>query len=267
MKLPKRKAETTSTASIPPFYRRAMSRARFLERDEEVALIRKAQKGDRAAAEVVIASQLRFVVSYSIGLRLGTIRVEDVIQEANQGLVVALHKFDTRRNIRFATYATWWMRAYVQKLLKEGRSVVKPRAETVAINDASLDAPAFAEDGAEGESTLAKSLPDDAPGPDRISVQRLDDARVRAVLARLRGSLGPIGYDVVHGRLMRPTVDQETLQEIGDRHGVSRERVRQIEIKVRERLRRHLTAAGLAEDEDEDEDEDDGDVAMAANGG
>ena len=130
----------------------------------------------------------------------------------------------------------WWIRAYIGRYLKEARSNVRPRSGTVAQHDFSLDSPV----DEEGEVTHLERLMDEKPDPEDASVSSDRDQHVRQALARVRKRVGPIGWDIIHDRLQRDP--PATLQEIGDRWGVSRERVRQIEVVTRRFLQRYLGA-------------------------
>jgi RNA polymerase primary sigma factor len=205
-----------------------------LGREEEHALAVRARTGDRSAAQKLVRHNLAFVVAVARRQRLGSLRLEDVIQEGNLGLLRAVEKFDPEAGTRFSTYAVWWIRAYVGKHLKEGRSSVRPQSGTVAQADLSLDGPV--DDG--GDSTHLELIEDPGPGPEEAAASSQDGRRVRRSLARLRRRIGEVGWDVVHGRLEQD--DPVTLDEIGRRWGVSRERVRQIELRTKETLRRAL---------------------------
>src|SRR6266508_6840917 len=138
---------------------------------------------------------------------------------------------------RFSTYAVWWIRAYIGKYLKEARSTVRPQSGTVAQPDLSLDS-AIDE---EGDATHLDRIEDDGPGPEDNYLQTEGDREVRDALGKVRKRIGELGWDIVHNRLEQ---DQpRTLEEIGKRWGVSRERVRQVELKTKQFLHRYLTPA------------------------
>jgi RNA polymerase primary sigma factor len=206
-----------------------------LRRDEERALALRARGGDRSAAQKLVRHNLAFVVSIAAKQKLGTVSIHDVIQEGSLGLIRALDKFDPDSGNRFCTYAVWWIRAYIGKYLKQARSSVRPRSGTVALEDLSLDVP-VSEDT---DVTFGDQVEDERPGAEHQLVEAEGDRLVRSALARVRKRVGELGWDVIHGRLA--TDDPATLDEIAGRHGLSRERVRQVELKTTKFLRGYLT--------------------------
>jgi RNA polymerase primary sigma factor len=206
-----------------------------LSREEEHTAAVRARRGDMAAKQKLVRHNLAFVVAIARKQRRGTVRLDDLIQEGNVGLMRAVEKFDPGAGTRFSTYAVWWIRAYVGKYLKEARSTVRPQSGTVAQPDMSLDS-AVDEDG---ETTHLERIEDDGPGPEELYLQTEGDRDVRDALGKVRKRIGELGWDIVHNRLEQ---DQpRTLEEIGKRWGVSRERVRQVELKTKQFLERYLT--------------------------
>src|SRR5512136_3506383 len=110
-----------------------------LTREDEHALALRARKGDVRAKQKLVRHNLAFVVAIARKQRRGTVRLDDLIQEGNVGLMRAVEKFDPHAGTRFSTYAVWWIRAYIGKYLKEARSTVRPQSGTVAQPDLSLD--------------------------------------------------------------------------------------------------------------------------------
>jgi RNA polymerase primary sigma factor len=216
----------------------AIRRYPVLARDEERALALRVRSGDRAAKQKLIRHNLALVVSMARRQRRGAVPLEDVIQEGNLGLMRAVEKFDPGVGTRFSTYATWWIRAYVGRYLKEARSAVRPRAGTVAQPDLSLDAPIGDE---LDDVTRVERIEDREPDPEERCVSSSSDRRIRESLSRIRGRVGPLGWDIIHNRLnLDPP---QTLEQIGRRWGVSRERVRQVEGETKRFLHRYLGAA------------------------
>jgi RNA polymerase primary sigma factor len=205
-----------------------------LTREDEHRLALQARRGDVTARQRLVRHNLAFVVAIARKQRRGTVRLDDVIQEGNVGLMRAVEKFDPDAGTRFSTYAVWWIRAYVGKYLKEARSSVRPQSGTVAQADLSLDSAV----DEENETTHLERIEDDSPGPEDNFLASEADVEVRDALGRIRKRVGELGWDIIHNRLQQ---DQpRTLEEIGKRWGVSRERVRQVELRTKQFLARYL---------------------------
>ncbi len=205
-----------------------------LDRETEHRIALRARAGDVSARQKLARHNLAFVVAIARRQRLGALRLDDVIQEGNVGLMKAIEKFDPHAGTRFSTYAVWWIRAYVGKYLKEARSSVRPVSGTVALADVSLDT--AVED--DGETTRLERIEDDGPSAEQRFLAGEADRAVRRTLGRVRRRMGELAWDIVHSRLQRD--EPVTLEEIGRRWGVSRERVRQVELRAKHVLRRVL---------------------------
>lgn len=205
-----------------------------LSRDEERALAVRARRGNRSARDELVRRHLPLVVSFARNQARGALPLEELVQEGNLGLLRAVEKFDPDAGTRFSTYALWWIRAYVWRYLKMARSAVRPKSGTVALADLSLDAPI----GEEADATYLERIEDDGPSPDATYADVEKDARVRGALRKVRRRVGELGWDIIHSRLERDPPD--TLEQIGRRWGVSRERVRQVELELKQFLRGYL---------------------------
>jgi RNA polymerase primary sigma factor len=203
---------------------------------EEQALARRAQQGDAAARDELVRRNLALVVTFVRNQTRGAVRFDELVQEGNLGLLRAVAKFDPEAGTRFSTYAVWWIRAYVWKALKLARSAVRPRSGTSAAADYSLDVPLEGD----GETTFLERLEDEAPPPDERFADAEGDAQLRKALERVRGRIGELGWDIIHTRLEQDPPD--TLEQIGRRWGVSRERVRQVELSTKRFLRGYLVS-------------------------
>ncbi len=221
----------------------AIRRFPVLTRDEERLLAVRVRRGDVAAKQKMVRHNLALVVAIARKQRRGALRLEDLIQEGNIGLMRAVEKFDPRVGTRFSTYAAWWIRAYVGRYLKEARSAVRPKSGTVAQPDVSLDAPLGDE---EGSVSHLDRVEDDGPSPEAGFLSSNGDGLVRESLSRIRNRVGPLGWDIIHNRLERDP--PQTLEQIGRRWGVSRERVRQVEAQTKQFLYRYLERVNDADD-------------------
>ena len=215
-------------------YLKAVRDLQRLSRDEEHALAVRARKGEVKAKQKLVRHNLAFVVAIARMQRRGTVRLDDLIQEGNVGLMRAVEKFDPHAGTRFSTYAVWSIRALVGKYLKEARSTVRPQSGTVAQPDLSLHS-AIGEDS---DDTHLDRIEDDGPGPEGSYLLFEGNREVRDALGKVRKRIGELGWDIVYNRLEQ---DQpRTLEEIGKRWGVSRERIRQVELKTKQFLHRYL---------------------------
>jgi len=217
-------------------YLNQLSRSRVLTREEEVILSRKAKKGNRQARIELVQNNLPFVVAVAKKHMGRGARLDDLIQEGNFGLLKAIEHFDPDRGNRFATYAVWWIRAYITRYLKDNRSQVRGgEKDRGMMRDLSLDAAVGDE---EGDVSHLDRLVGEAPGPEADFLSEEHDDEVRVALSQVKKRIGDLGWDIVQQRLSQH--EPTTLEEIGKRWGVSRERVRQVELKTKQFLSRYL---------------------------
>ena len=226
---------TASNESINA-YMRSLGPRKQLTREEEYELSAKARKGDVHARETLARANLPFVVAVARKFAHRGQRIEDLVQEGNVGLMKAIEHFDSRKNVRFATYAVWWIRAYITRHIKDNRSQVRGgEHERGSMSDFSLDAPM----DDDGDSTYMERIEDNELTPDTRFMNLERDEEVSAALFRVKRRIGDLGWDILQERL---TQDKpRTLEELGERWGVSRERVRQVELKTKSFLARYLS--------------------------
>ncbi len=252
-----------------------------LTREEEHDLaVQYKQFGDIEAAYKLVRSNLRLVVMIAREYERAFRNLLDLIQEGNIGLMESLKNFDPYRGVRFPSYAVWWIRAYIIRYLMNNWRMVKlgttqaqrrlffnlqkekekleaegfvPGAKLIAQRldvkeseviemdqrlsgrDLSTDAPM-----GEGETaTLLNTLTDDNPTPE----ERLaEDEYRQAIKDRLQTfGEGLKDKDLVVFRERLLAEQPLTLREIGERYGISRERVRQIEHRVKKKLKTYLS--------------------------
>jgi len=229
------------------FYLKGLGGHRQLAREEEYELARRARQGETAARHALASSNLPFVVAIAKRFSNRGARLDDLVQEGNVGLMKAIEHFDPKKNVRFATYAVWWIRAYITRYLKDNRSQVRGgEAERSSMVDFSLDN-TVEEDS---ETTYLDRLEDTSPTVDVCFFRREKNNEVIQALGRVRKRLGDLGWDILKERL---TQDKpRTLEELGQRWGVSRERVRQVELKTKSFLARYLNSI-YRDGEQEDE--------------
>ncbi len=250
-------------------YRARLSHVEPLNRVEERALAVRFQKGDRDAGRRIIEACLPFVVAIALEYRRWGVPIEDVIQQGNVGLLRAVAKFDPARECRLATYAAYWIRAEIREYVVRGYRVVRlgtTKAERRALRayrttresdperlsqvsglavervrnllpllqarEASLDSTRDDRTAVIDRLAAAGPSPEDEAG----ATEARDRSRV-AVREALR-DLSDREKLIVSKRLMSD--EPQTLQELGDQMGVSKERVRQLEQRTLTKLRQRL---------------------------
>src|SRR5215208_6256934 len=265
-----RKDRMAETPELIPGYFDRIGKDKLLTHQEEIDLSKRVKKGDKAARKRLIEKNLKLVVSIAKKSRGRGLSFEDLIQEGNIGLIRAVEKFDPDRGFRFSTYATWWIRQAVQRAVADKGRTIRvpvhmgekireiartynelwaglervPSDEQVAerlgwsmedirkVKDAmpgattSLNQPLTSD---EGSSELGEFVEDerssDTPGTvmSGMEASQLGEAvdslpeRCRYVLVRRYGLDGK---------------DPATLAELGDELELSRERVRQLQLKA-----------------------------------
>jgi RNA polymerase primary sigma factor len=216
-------------------YLRAIARLPRVTPEEEHALARRIQESagaDEEAVKRLVESNLRFVVSYAKRYRTFGVPFLDLIHEGNLGLIEAARRFDAARNVKFITYAVWWVRQAILHLLTG-----ETRAASAA--SVSLDAPAGDPDGPELWEKLEQAT---EPPAETALVRRALHDQIRDALKDLDDKERQV-VSLRFGLSRRD--DPRTLQEIGDRLHLTRERVRQIEARAKDKLRRSRRATGL----------------------
>ena len=258
-------------------YLRAIARISRLSVDDEHELGRRIQtERDEAALRRLVESNLRFVVSYAKRYRGLGVSFLDLIHEGNIGLIEAARRFDPARNVKFITYAVWWIRQALMHALSEqaraislppklssvaarfGREVaalaeqlqrmptVREIADDLEISEA--DVQALSQIGG-SDVSLSDHVGVDGDGPElgdtleQGSVPAADvDLTRRSLVERLDAALRELDEKEREVVTLRFGLDDDgearTLQEICDRMHLSRERIRQIESRAKEKLRR-----------------------------
>lgn len=269
-----------------PFIRAAMD-APYLSREEEKTLaLRWRDQHDRRALDRIVRAHLRLVIAIAARFRNYGLPMSDLIQEGSIGLMQAAERFDLDRDVRFSTYASWWIRAAIQEYVLKNWSIVRggtssnqkalffnlrrlkadiarrisegealdasqeiadklgvSREDVVQMEmrlsgaDVSLDATTTDTEGSDIPSRLS-SLAADGPLPDEITVVAIDGERRETWLKNALSALSDRERDIVHAR--RIAEPSATLEALGLRLGVSKERVRQIEARALEKLRSTL---------------------------
>jgi RNA polymerase primary sigma factor len=231
-------AASENDGSTLAAYLREIAKIPRLTVEEERELGARIQReGEDAALTRLVEANLRFVVSYAKRYRGLGVSFLDLIHQGNLGLLEAARRFDPSRNVKFITYAVWWIREAIMHVLAEQTRAFSfpPRLFAVLHNragDVSLSEP-VAHDGRKREigDTLAQEL---VPSIDDEMIHRPDLDELAAALLDLDGK----EREIVQLRFGLQDDEPRTLQEIGDCLHLSRERVRQLEFRAKEKLRR-----------------------------
>jgi len=262
-------------------YLKEIAKIPLLSADEEKELGRRVQKGDKDALQKMVESNLRFVIKIAKKYRGHGISFLDLINEGNLGLIEAAKRFDPERNVKFTSYAVWWIRQSIlhaisslghpmklpakvsNTLYRVGKTIAKSShllnrrptlkeiADDVGITEKELNAALELSGDAtslnqpldkQGELVLGDMLED-------TTVPSVEETTVSKFLKEhLNEALHELDRNEEKVLRMRFGLDDDpprTLKQIGDKMGLSRERIRQIEAKALSKLRGNRRSASL----------------------
>jgi len=262
-------------------YIRDIAKFKPLSADEEKLVGRRIRDGDQQALQQLVEANLRFVVHYAKRYRGLGMSFMDLIHEGTLGLMEAAKRFDPERNVKFISYAVWWVRQAIfhalseharvfrlpQKLsgqvsrLSSAREKLKGELERMpttaelaertslppqeveqlllaAGDDVSLSAAVGDDGGLELGDTLEQ---DSVPSAEVEMIRSSFERRIQGMVS----GLDEKEREVIRMRFGLDGEEPKTLQEIGEAMGLSRERIRQIESRAKEKLRRSREAHGL----------------------
>lgn len=264
-------------------YLNDISKIDLLEPEEEAILAKKIREGDKEALERLTRANLRFVVSVAKQYQNQGLSLSDLINEGNVGLMKAAKRFDESKGFKFISYAVWWIRQSILQAIVEYSRMVRLPLNKVALfqkvknarnsfiqeferepsitelaaavdvslkevedilengsTHLSLDAPMGGEEDASA-TMLDFYMDDDSEAPD---LELMNESLADEVKIGL-SALAPREMDVLVLYYGLGDESSMTLEEIGDRFGLTRERVRQIKERALRRLRKKINKANL----------------------
>jgi RNA polymerase sigma-32 factor len=276
--LRQRASSSLPTESELRRYFQDLGKTPLLTAEEEQQLGRRVQQNDQAAFQHLIAANLRLVVKIVLQYRTEPSRLMDLIQEGNIGLARAARHFDPERGIRFAPYAIWWIRAAILRTILEQHRLVRlgttatqrkiffqldrVRARIAALEGEASDArvaevmgvkedevsrlearmhrPEASFDAPQGEEgrPLSEMLADPSDTPEEATLREDLRALLREAIAHRDIAPTEREQAILRDRLLAE--EPLTLDELGARFGVSRERIRQLEKLLMSQLKRSL---------------------------
>ena len=266
----KYKTDTSYDSSLK-FYLDEISRYKLLSFEEEIDLAEKIAGGDEAARRKMINSNLRLVVKMARSYQIAGVSLMDLIQEGNLGLIKAAERYDYKKNVRFCTYAAWWIKQAITRFLTDrSRSIRLPyrkeeslrhiqdfvhsfsvknkrspslkeisEGTNVKYNDvvsvmefSSHPVSLYTETNVEN-GTLMDILEDDSYNPDGELFRKCAAQETRDSLLKLKEK----ERHIIRRRYNFLDGKKHTLKTIGEEMGISPETVRQIEIRALKKLR------------------------------
>jgi len=283
-KIKPKKVESRAELDATRLYLKEIESSPLLTAEEEVFYARKALKGDVTSRAKMIECNLRLVVKISRRYMNRGLALLDLIEEGNLGLIRAVEKFDPERGFRFSTYATWWIRQTIERALMNQTRTIRlpihvikemnvylraartlqqtqdhePTVDEIAaycdkpvatvekmlgLRDrvASVDVPV----GKDNDRPLLEVIADDNnPEPSLL----LQDEDVFANLALWLDQLDEKQREVIVRRFGLHGHERQTLENVGKELGVTRERVRQIQMDALKRMRKILENQGFSEE-------------------
>ncbi|KAB8030945.1 RNA polymerase factor sigma-32 [Fluviispira multicolorata] len=253
------------------------------EEEKEVA-IRAYDHNEISARNQLVTANLRLVVKIAMEYRRAYSQILDLIQEGNAGLVQAVNRFNPYRGVKLSTYSAWWIRAYILKFLMDNKSLVRMGttdaqrklffrlrgeaerlyaltqkfdanllAERIGVqpndviemqqrltkNDVSLDTPVGEENDVRQVDLLLSDTEDPGLSYEREQLLKI----LRKEMAFVEKDLNERDSFIFHNRIMSD--EPITLQDVGDKYGITRERARQLEARVIKKIKDRIIASGI----------------------
>tara|TARA_R110002072_G_scaffold51389_1_gene137824 strand:- start:10055 stop:11011 length:957 start_codon:yes stop_codon:yes gene_type:complete len=281
---PKKSAPVPKDLDATQLYLNEIGFSPLLSPEEEVYFARQALRGVEAGRKRMIESNLRLVVKISRRYLNRGLSLLDLIEEGNLGLIRAVEKFDPERGFRFSTYATWWIRQTIERAIMNQTRTIRLPIHVVKELNVYLRAARELSQKLDHEPTheeiaelLDKPVADvkrmmglneritsvDTPlGPDSDRTvldtvadakqadpaEQLQDSDLRSNIDHWLSELSEKQREVISRRFGLRGYEMSTLEEVGQEIGLTRERVRQIQVEALRRLRETMESQGLSAD-------------------
>ena len=274
-------------------YLQEIGKTALLTIDEEIALAKRIRRGDKAARDHMIKANLRLVVKIAMDYKDFGLPLLDLISEGNIGLIKAVERFDPRKGGKLSTYAAWWIKQSIKRALANQSKTIRlpvhlvdkiskmrrmamalteqlgreptdeelaielqiptskvAHLKSVSVRPASLDAPL----GDEGDSaTFGEIVGDEnAVSP----YENLREKNLNADLSAMVNSLDQREAEIIKLRFGLEGREELTLEEVGKRFHVTRERIRQLEYIALSKMRKAMAKNDTQRTQDEIEQED-----------
>ncbi|MBC7004517.1 RNA polymerase sigma factor RpoS [Photobacterium sp. BZF1] len=265
-------------ADVIHLYLQEIAHKPLLTKEEEILYSRKTLRGDKFAKATMIESNLRLVVSIAKKYRNSGMSLSDLIDEGNIGLITAVEKFDPERGFRFSTYATWWIKQTIERsihnqartirlpvhvskeintILRTHKQLMKttnqePSQEEIAAklersvedisNVLAYDAPVVSIDQQisddSGSQTISAFIADDEGVKPENELDKQDISKLAIAMLE---SLNERDREILCRRFGLLGYEAQTLQQVADEVGLTRERIRQLQVSSLKKLKNTLS--------------------------
>ena len=217
-------------------YLQEIGHEELISAEEEVELAHRIKNGDRKALEKLTKANLRFVVSVAKQYQNQGLSLPDLINEGNIGLLKAAEKFDETRGFKFISYAVWWIRqSILQAIAEQSRVVRLPLNQVGSVNKIKRILNKFEQENESDGASMLDFMPsENEPSTDSqlvIESMREEIALALSVLNERERNVIEAFYGI--------NQPECTMEEIGNKYGLTRERVRQIREKAIRKLKQN----------------------------